>query len=140
MTWHDSNLAFSRLQTSTFTYLIKYKCYNHQDTLYTIVVFNDIVFLDWRSVCAYVDDSWAVGAYEAGDVLAQQPVFDPHHVLLGDALSDANHQRDLRVNGLDDGRRRKRRRDINHSGIGPCALLRLTQRKKGGVFKGRIPK
>lgn len=76
---------------------------------------------------AYVDDSWAVGADEAGDVLAQQLVFDSHHVLLGDALGDANHQRDLGVDGLHDGRCRKRRRNINHSGVGPCALHRLRQ-------------
>ncbi len=74
---------------------------------------------------AYIDDSWAVGAYEAGGALAQQLMFDPHHVLLGDALSDAHHQRDLCVDGFDDGCCRERRGYINHAGICPCALLCL---------------
>lgn len=87
---------------------------------------------------AYVDDSWAVGAYEAGGALAQQLMFDPHHVLLGDALSDANRQGYLRVNGLNDGCCRERRGHINHSGICPCALLCLRRgigKRKGGAIK-----
>lgn len=74
---------------------------------------------------AYVDHSGAVGAHQAGGVLAQQFVFDSHHVLLGDTLGDAHSQRDLCVDGLDDGCCRKRGRDIDDSGICPCALLRL---------------
>lgn len=84
---------------------------------------------------AYIDDSWAVGAYEAGGALAQQLMFDSHHVLLGDALGDANHQRDLRVDGLYDGRRRKRGWHINHGGICPCALLCLRRGIKKNVLK-----
>lgn len=76
-------------------------------------------------VCAYIDDSWAVGAYEAGGALAQQLMFDSHHVLLGDALGDTHHQGNLCINGLDDGCCRERRRYINHSGICTCALLCL---------------
>lgn len=79
---------------------------------------------------AYIDDSWAVGAYEAGVALAQELMFDSHHVLLGDALSDADHQRHLCIDGLNDGCRGERRRYINHSGICPCALLCLRRRIK----------
>lgn len=81
----------------------------------------------WRCVgaWAYVDDSWAVGTDEAGGVLAQELVFDPHHVLLRDALGDAHHQRYLCIYGLDDGCCRKRWRHINHGGICPRALLSL---------------
>lgn len=78
-------------------------------------------------VRTYIDDSWAVGADEAGGALAQELMFDSHHVLLGDALGDANHERDLGVDGLYDGRRRERGWYINHSGICPCALLCLSR-------------
>lgn len=90
------------------------------------------------TVCvdAYVDDSGAVGAHQAGGVLAEQLMFHSHHVLLGDALGDAHSQRDLGVDGLDDGCCRKRGRDINHSGICPCALLRLQGGQKGATEVG----
>lgn len=81
-------------------------------------------------VCPYVDDSWAVGAYEAGGVLAQKLMFDPNHVLLGDALCDAHHQGHLRIDGLDDGRGSERRGHINHRGVCACCIPRL--RQKGG--------
>lgn len=83
-------------------------------------------------VCAYVDDSWAVGAYEAGGALAQKLMFDPHHVLLGDALCDAHHQGHLRIDGLNDGRGSERRRHINHRGISPCCIPRLRRKGSGG--------
>lgn len=76
-------------------------------------------------VRAYVDDSWAVGAYEAGGALAQEPMFDSDHVLLGDALCDAHHQGHLRIDGLDDGRSGERRGHINHRGMCPCCILCL---------------
>lgn len=70
----------------------------------------------------YIDNSWAVGAYQAGGALAQEPMFDFHHVLLRDALSDAHYQGNLSINSLDDGCRSKWRGHINHSSICPCAL------------------
>lgn len=82
-------------------------------------------------VCTYINDSWAVWAYEASSALAQKLMFDFNHVLLGDALSDAHHQRYLCVNGLNDGCCREWRRYINHRGVCPCALLCLKQRIKG---------
>lgn len=90
-------------------------------------------------VCAYVDDSWAVGAYEAGGALAQQLMFDPHHVLLGDALCDAHHQGHLRIDGFNDGRRSERRGHINHRGIGPCCIPCLGKEKgKRRRREGRV--
>lgn len=92
-------------------------------------------------MCAYIDDSWAVGAYEAGGALAQEPMFDSHHVLLGDALGDAHHQRHLCVDGLNDGRCREWRGYINHSGICPCALpclRRVKKKKKKKILGWRI--
>lgn len=80
------------------------------------------------SAVAYIDDSWTVGAYEASVALTQKLMFDSHHILLGNALGDANHQGDLCVNGLDNGRCRKWRRYINYGGICPCALLGLRQK------------
>lgn len=79
---------------------------------------------------AYVDDSWAVGAYKAGGALAQELMFDSHHVLLGDALGDAHRQRYLRIDGLNDGCCSEWRGYINHCGICPCCLLCLRRRRK----------
>lgn len=92
---------------------------------------------------AHIDDSWAVGAYQAGGALAQELMFDSHHVLLGDALSDAHHQGHLGVDGLDDGCRREGRGNINHRGICPCALSCLRRGIKkvlGGALKMEILK
>lgn len=74
---------------------------------------------------SYVDDAGAVWPDEAGDVLADEPVLDPHHVLLRDSLCDTHHQRDLGVDGFYDGRRGERRRNVDHCGICTCSLLRL---------------
>lgn len=75
---------------------------------------------------SYIDDSWAVGADESGDALAQKPVFHLHHVLLWDALCDAHDQRYLGINGLNDGCRCKWRRNIDDCGIGSSGILGLT--------------
>lgn len=88
-----------------------------------------------RSVCTHVDYSWAVGAYESGRALAQEPVFDSHHVLLGYAFGDAHHQRHLCVDGLDDGRCSKWRGYINDGGNCPRALLCLKGKKKKHFLK-----
>lgn len=94
----------------------------------------------------YIDDSWTVGANEAGVALAQELMFDSHHVLLGDALSDAHHQGDLGINGLNNGSCRKRRGHINHSGVCPRAILCLRRGikclvfLKSGALKREIPK
>lgn len=76
-------------------------------------------------VRAYIDDSWTVGSYEAGGALAQEFMFDSHHVLLGDTFGDAHHQRYLCINSLNDGCCGKWRGYINHSGICPGALFCL---------------
>lgn len=78
-----------------------------------------------RRCSSYVDDAGAVGPDEAGDVLAEEPVFDPHHVLLWDSLRDTHRQRYLGVDGFYDGRRGERRGDVDHRGVGACPLLRL---------------
>lgn len=91
-----------------------------------------------RSVCTHVDYSRAVGAYEPGGLLAQEPVFDSHHVLLGYAFGDAHHQRHLCINSLDDGCCSEWRGYINDSGICPCALLCLKGKKKHFIKK--LPK
>lgn len=81
------------------------------------------------SVSTYIDDPWAVGANEPGGALAQEPVFYPHHVLLGYSFGDAHHQRHLCINSLDDGRCSEWRGYINDGGICPCALLCLKREK-----------
>ncbi len=74
---------------------------------------------------SYIDDTGTVGADEAGLALAEQLVFDPHHVLLRDSLCDTDSQWYLCINRFDDGSCRKRRRHIDHGGISPCAILSL---------------
>lgn len=69
-----------------------------------------------KAEVTYIDDSGAVGAHQPGLALPQQPVFDAHHVLLGDALSDANHQGHLCIDGLGDGSSSKWGRDVDDSG------------------------
>lgn len=77
---------------------------------------------------SYIDDTGTVGADEAGLALAEQLVFDAHHVLLRDSLCDTDSQWDLCVNCFDDGGCRKRRRHIDHGGISPSAILSLKRK------------
>ena len=65
-------------------------------------------------------DSWAIGSDETRFVLSEQPVLDPDHVLLGDALSDAHYEAHLRIHGLQDGLRGTGGRHVDNSGIGAC--------------------
>ena len=49
---------------------------------------------------ARLDDARAVGPYQAGPCLLLQPPLDLHHVMLWDALSDADYQSELSVQCL----------------------------------------
>lgn len=82
----------------------------------------------------YIDDSWAVRAYKSGGALAQEPVFDPHHVLLGYTFSDAHHERHLCIDSLNDCCCSERRGDINDTGICPCAVFCLKREISANVM------
>lgn len=105
VTRHDTNFTFSRLR----------KEWEKSDGTFKPAL-GTVQPWTKKPEVTYIDDSGAVGAHQAGLALPQQPVFDPHHVLLGDALSDANHQGHLCINGLVDGSSSKRGRDIYDSG------------------------
>lgn len=64
---------------------------------------------DTDPTLARLDDPGAVRADEAALVLPHQRVLHLHHVLLRDALRDADDQRNLRLQGLDGSRARKKR-------------------------------
>mmetsp|Transcript_54085 Transcript_54085/g.93122 ORF Transcript_54085/g.93122 Transcript_54085/m.93122 type:complete len:237 (+) Transcript_54085:457-1167(+) len=65
-----------------------------------------------------LDDARAVGANQAGRRLLVQVPLHLHHVLLRDPLCDGHDQRDLGLDGVDDGVGAERRRDVDHRRVG----------------------
>jgi len=83
------------------------------------------------------DDSGAVGADEAR---GRVPQLGPHldHVECGDALGDADYQRNAGVLGLENGVGGKRRRNEDHGGVGAGRKDRILNRVEDGpAFMGR---
>ena len=70
------------------------------------------------------DDAGAVGADQACDGACERAL-DPHHVEHRNALGDADHQRDLGGDGLEDRVRREGRRHVDHRGVGAGRIARL---------------
>ena len=64
------------------------------------------------------NDTRAVGADEPALALPLQRVLHPNHVLLRDALRDADDQRHLRLHRFHDGGRRAWRGNVYHGGRG----------------------
>eukprot|EP00050_Salpingoeca_kvevrii_P006215 m.288062 g.288062 ORF g.288062 m.288062 type:complete len:325 (+) comp11893_c0_seq1:162-1136(+) len=81
---------------------------------------------------ARLDDAGAVGADEARLVLADEGVLDTDHVLLGNALGDADGKGNFSLDGLHNGGTSKLGRDVDDSGIGVGLLHSLLHRGKDG--------
>mmetsp|Transcript_63393 Transcript_63393/g.151303 ORF Transcript_63393/g.151303 Transcript_63393/m.151303 type:complete len:377 (+) Transcript_63393:60-1190(+) len=97
----------------------------------------DVSWHDAHLGLAWLDDAWAVGSDQSALVLADQSVLDLHHVLLGNALSDAHNQRNLSLQCFQHSTGCGRRWNHDHGGIAICLLLRLGGiRKDGQVHVG----
>lgn len=75
---------------------------------------SDIITCYWIS--DYLYNARTVGANESCLVLPNQAVFDTHHILLRDALSNTHHQANLCINCFQNGCCRKGGWHKNHSG------------------------
>jgi hypothetical protein len=65
-----------------------------------------------------LDDTGAVRTNEAGLGLLVEAVLDTDHVNLGDTLGNADNERDLSINSLEDSSGGTGRGDIDNSGVG----------------------
>eukprot|EP00053_Salpingoeca_punica_P004421 m.49049 g.49049 ORF g.49049 m.49049 type:complete len:346 (-) comp12788_c0_seq1:3-1040(-) len=90
----------------------------------------DVTRHDADLALARLDDARAVGANQARLVLAHKGVLHTDHVLLRDALRDADGERDLSLNRLHDGGSGVRRRHIDDRGRRAGGLLGLRHRGK----------
>mmetsp|Transcript_19353 Transcript_19353/g.45283 ORF Transcript_19353/g.45283 Transcript_19353/m.45283 type:complete len:326 (-) Transcript_19353:31-1008(-) len=94
----------------------------------------DITRHDTDLALAGLDDAWAVRSDKTGRGLRVQGCLDPNHILLWDALGDANHQGNLSLEGLQNRGGSSWRRDIDHTGVGLDGGLCLLD----GVEHGQV--
>mmetsp|Transcript_50207 Transcript_50207/g.132147 ORF Transcript_50207/g.132147 Transcript_50207/m.132147 type:complete len:342 (-) Transcript_50207:14-1039(-) len=85
----------------------------------------DVARHDANLALARLDDAGAVGADQARFGLREEGLLDLDHILLRDALRDANDQRHLGLDGLQDRRRRRGRRHVQHRRVRVRLLLGL---------------
>ena len=83
------------------------------------------LYLFLSTYCTRSDDSGTVGPDQPGFTLSRESVLHADHILLGDSLGDANDQRDLGFDGLENGRSGARRRDVNHGSVGVHLIFGL---------------
>ena len=81
------------------------------------------------------DHAGAVGP-DQPRLAAGQRALDPHHVQHRDALGDADDERDLGIDRLEDGIGGKRRRHVDRARIGAGRLRRLRRRCRTPAGRG----
>mmetsp|Transcript_1043 Transcript_1043/g.2215 ORF Transcript_1043/g.2215 Transcript_1043/m.2215 type:complete len:308 (-) Transcript_1043:14-937(-) len=92
----------------------------------------DVARHDAHFALTRLDDAGAIGADEAALILPHEGVLDLHHVLLRDALGDANNQWDFGLQRLENRSSSRGRGDVDDSGVAVSLLLGLC-----GVLENR---
>ena len=88
-----------------------------------------------RPATPHLDDPGAVGADETGRGLCLEDMLNLGHVLLRDTLGDGHDQGNFVLDGVDDGSRAERGRDVDHGRVGIDALLGLCDSIEYGEAK-----
>lgn len=82
------------------------------------------------------DDARAVGSDESGLVLSDESVLDSHHVLLRDTLSDADDERHLCVDSLEDSLGSAGRRHVDNRGFRSGSIPGLVNNRGSNMKRG----
>mmetsp|Transcript_126888 Transcript_126888/g.355347 ORF Transcript_126888/g.355347 Transcript_126888/m.355347 type:complete len:302 (-) Transcript_126888:42-947(-) len=83
---------------------------------------------DTNLALARLDDSRTVGTDESCGRLLSESMLDTSHILLRDTFRDSDNQGDFRFNGIHNGLRAVRRRNVDHRGIGLNCVLGFLDR------------
>lgn len=75
-----------------------------------------------------LNNTRAVGADQACDILLYKSVLDQHHVSLWDAFGNTNYKLDTGVNGLVNGSSSKGRRHVDYGGLSSSGILGVLNR------------